>query len=48
MTVQERIMTIRLSERIGRNPEYARRIGLDVGRERRPIHTKDIREKALG
>lgn len=30
MTVKKRIITIRLSEKIKRNPEYAKKIGLDL------------------
>ena len=30
MTTKRRIATIRLSERLDRNPEYARKIGISV------------------
>ncbi len=41
MNVEERIQTIRLIERINRNPEYAKRIGISVTTR----STKKQREK---
>lgn len=35
MTVKERIMTIRLSEKINRQPEYANNIGLTVSSKKK-------------
>jgi len=48
LTVKERIVTIRLFEKIVRNPEYARRIGLDMNKKERLIHSREEKGKALG
>lgn len=39
MTVQERILALKLLERLDRNPEYAKRMG--VGVEMRKKHPKE-------
>ena len=42
MTAKERVSTIRLLEKVNRQPEYAKQIGLIVEMKRRKITTQKI------
>ena len=45
MTVKERILSIRLSERIDRQPEYANRIGVSVETQKEGQNNRAIRNE---
>ena len=46
MTVKERIIAIRLADKMRRNPEYANQIGLKIEKSRNnSIETQDVKKQ---
>ena len=45
MTVKQRLITLRLIEKIERQKEYSQKIGIEINRTRRDIGTNSIGEK---
>ena len=47
MTVKERMLTIRLIEKINRNPEYAERIGVSEEENGKEIEISHMAEESV-
>ena len=47
MTVKERMLTIRLIEKINRNPEYAERIGVSEEENGKEIEVSHVVEESV-
>ena len=43
MTARERILAIKLLEKQNRNPEYARRIGIQVSMEKKDLKIMEVK-----